>query len=470
MTVGQRIQEHRKKNGLSQEELGQRLLVSRQTVSLWEKDQTLPTVDNLLLLKEIFGISVDELLGVEKVAEEENPPLEKWEILYQREPLAGMFRRYIWARLLLGVFLLFFGISVLWDGYAFLDRLYGSFLLLAGCAFFVDFAFVFRRKKSCLRSLPGGSLELLLYEGELLAIFSRDGKRQWESRIPYGEIEKVHKDLTYYMMYHQGKEYLIPHALFEKGEYDPESRLEVLLKRQEEQSGRKKAKGLPRVISLSLCVLAYLEYFLLIPASDLVLMAEDPRAALIWTMIPAMAIPVGCVAAGLFLLFKNKKGLHNLIVGVIVLSVALRFGVYMPGTIEWHEKQQATTKQEIVDFGIELPPIDTISQTYEGSGFVDGVAHFSTKEVFFKDESCKEFEKDLAENSAWMTEIPAELIPISLGTMEFHYLSIYNITTGEFNKLPEESGTYQFLRVAYLRGGFAVMDWYAIVYEADPLA
>ena len=65
MTVGQRIQEHRKKNGLSQEELGQRLLVSRQTVSLWETDQTLPTVDNLLLLKEIFGISVDELLGVE---------------------------------------------------------------------------------------------------------------------------------------------------------------------------------------------------------------------------------------------------------------------------------------------------------------------------------------------------------------------------------------------------------------------
>ena len=70
MTVGQRIQEHRKKNGLSQEELGQRLLVSRQTVSLWEKDQTLPTVDNLLLLKEIFGISVDELLGVEGKQEE----------------------------------------------------------------------------------------------------------------------------------------------------------------------------------------------------------------------------------------------------------------------------------------------------------------------------------------------------------------------------------------------------------------
>lgn len=38
------------------------MLVSRQTVSLWEKDQTVPTVDNLMRLREIFGVSVDELL------------------------------------------------------------------------------------------------------------------------------------------------------------------------------------------------------------------------------------------------------------------------------------------------------------------------------------------------------------------------------------------------------------------------
>ena len=65
MTLGNRIQQCRKALDLSQEELGQKLLVSRQTVSLWEKDQTLPSIDNLTRLKEIFGISVDELLGVE---------------------------------------------------------------------------------------------------------------------------------------------------------------------------------------------------------------------------------------------------------------------------------------------------------------------------------------------------------------------------------------------------------------------
>ena len=62
MTVGERIQQCRKKHNLSQEELGKRLFVSRQTISQWETDQTLPTIDNLMRLKEVFGISIDTLL------------------------------------------------------------------------------------------------------------------------------------------------------------------------------------------------------------------------------------------------------------------------------------------------------------------------------------------------------------------------------------------------------------------------
>lgn len=67
MTIGESIQKFRKTLELSQEELGQKLNVSRQTISLWEKDQTMPTIDNLMRLKEIFGVSVDKILeGEEK--------------------------------------------------------------------------------------------------------------------------------------------------------------------------------------------------------------------------------------------------------------------------------------------------------------------------------------------------------------------------------------------------------------------
>lgn len=71
MTVGMNILRLRKMKNMSQEELAQKMCVTRQTVSLWEIGQTMPTLDNLVRLKEIFGMSVDKILysedaGVEK--------------------------------------------------------------------------------------------------------------------------------------------------------------------------------------------------------------------------------------------------------------------------------------------------------------------------------------------------------------------------------------------------------------------
>ncbi len=66
MTVGENIQKYRKEMKLSQEELGQKLLLSRQTISQWEKDQTIPTLDNLMRLKDIFCVSVDDILDGNK--------------------------------------------------------------------------------------------------------------------------------------------------------------------------------------------------------------------------------------------------------------------------------------------------------------------------------------------------------------------------------------------------------------------
>lgn len=67
MTVGKNILKLRKSRGISQEELANLLLISRQTVSQWENDQTVPSIDNLLRLKEIFGVSVDRMLTAEEV-------------------------------------------------------------------------------------------------------------------------------------------------------------------------------------------------------------------------------------------------------------------------------------------------------------------------------------------------------------------------------------------------------------------
>ena len=65
MTIGQRIAQKRKEQGLSQEALGERLGVSRQSIYKWESDAALPEIDKLVALAKLFGVTVGWLLGVE---------------------------------------------------------------------------------------------------------------------------------------------------------------------------------------------------------------------------------------------------------------------------------------------------------------------------------------------------------------------------------------------------------------------
>ncbi|MDR1569038.1 MAG: helix-turn-helix domain-containing protein [Oscillospiraceae bacterium] len=62
MTAGVRLLALRKQNGLSQEELAERLGVTRQAVSKWERGEALPDTENLITLARLYRVSLDELL------------------------------------------------------------------------------------------------------------------------------------------------------------------------------------------------------------------------------------------------------------------------------------------------------------------------------------------------------------------------------------------------------------------------
>ncbi len=64
-TLGKRISAHRKQLGLTQDQLAEKLGVTAQAVSKWENDQSCPDISMLPKLAEIFGTSIDELLGRE---------------------------------------------------------------------------------------------------------------------------------------------------------------------------------------------------------------------------------------------------------------------------------------------------------------------------------------------------------------------------------------------------------------------
>lgn len=62
MELGTQIKKHRSELHLSQEELAEKVFVSRQTISNWENDKNYPDINSLLLLSEVFGVSLDYLV------------------------------------------------------------------------------------------------------------------------------------------------------------------------------------------------------------------------------------------------------------------------------------------------------------------------------------------------------------------------------------------------------------------------
>ena len=73
LETANRLYELRKKNNLSQEELAEKLGVSRQAVSKWERSEASPDTDNLIALAKIYGLSLDELIYGEKEEKKQEP-------------------------------------------------------------------------------------------------------------------------------------------------------------------------------------------------------------------------------------------------------------------------------------------------------------------------------------------------------------------------------------------------------------
>ena len=62
MTLGEKIRQTRKRCGLSQEQLADKLCVSRSAIAKWETGKGMPDVENLKILSRLLGVSVDSLL------------------------------------------------------------------------------------------------------------------------------------------------------------------------------------------------------------------------------------------------------------------------------------------------------------------------------------------------------------------------------------------------------------------------
>lgn len=86
MELYEKLYELRRASGMSQEELAEKLGVSRQAVSKWESGATQPELSKLIELSKLYSVSVDELLSLEHAKPEQMPPNRRFKATPKKLP------------------------------------------------------------------------------------------------------------------------------------------------------------------------------------------------------------------------------------------------------------------------------------------------------------------------------------------------------------------------------------------------
>ncbi len=129
MEIGTQIRKYRSAQELSQEELAERIYVTRQTISNWENGKSYPDVHSLLLLSSLFGVSLDQLVkGDIEIMKQEINKEEVAKFNRLSSVFAVLFAACIVAFIPLVVFLKLYG-AVIWAAW---------YLVVLGFAFRVE--------------------------------------------------------------------------------------------------------------------------------------------------------------------------------------------------------------------------------------------------------------------------------------------------------------------------------------------
>ena len=84
MTLGEKLRNARKQEGLTQEQWSEKLGISRSAVAKWETDNGIPDISNLIALSDEFGLSLDELIKENTAVKKKliaDSSAKKWHIL-----------------------------------------------------------------------------------------------------------------------------------------------------------------------------------------------------------------------------------------------------------------------------------------------------------------------------------------------------------------------------------------------------
>lgn len=455
MTIGEKIQKYRKDLGLSQEELGQKLLVSRQTISLWEKDQTVPTIDNLMRLSEIFGISVDEILNSEsKEQTAEIQPNESYRFTFSKQELNEIYRlqkRSIYKRpilftllcILMIVFLIGSSAPDVMIGFAF------GIFLIGAVSHFKGIRAYSKAWKNSTERICKSIYGYKVFENYISINIYRENEKIRESKCFFTDIEKIQQFEKWLFLQFGGQSFII-----RKSDLKENSAFYSYMYKNPSRITEKPMNNKWKVLSIILFVASLLSVFGALGLVTVVSSENHLFVENMWLFFLLTPIPIASIVLGLVLKVKNFKYKKNIIVGIIMTALLCIYGSFpfiFANVYDHSDKPIVKTEQTI---GIDIPEHKQISTQdwTKGTQSVSRGYIYYTSDIYFENSTVADFEKQLAKDDKWLSSVSNDLIGITSPMNDYgfyDYVLIYNVDTAEYNTLPNDNGKYRFINILY---------------------
>ncbi len=472
MTIGERIQMHRKNQGLSQEELAQKIFVSRQTVSQWETDQTVPTVDNIYRLKEVLGVSFDELLSDEKIEkdeQEEEKPLEEYEYTPDEEEAKATIKFVskfdirksiviIGIMILLGI-----SLSILEAGEVILGVVIGIILYYTIATVFVA-ANDRTMKKNQLENMCCRSQKFRLFDDclEMTFISDKGSKSQYvikkEDITNFFENEKYYAFISKHMIFSIRKDVLKETSILRNFIYK---------ERVEESKKTKIVSTLLVGLSIVSGVSSSLFYSWI---SDYPVSFSEIGLLFLLVFFP---LPLISVIYGLCRIIKKKDGFKNIIASAIAVAlVCASLSNMVSRQQELYEDLDMEEYWNEMTY-LDIPYNGEITNVFYSEGdYWSEQGCYSSSIVVYDEITSEAFSEQISKDERWIKEIPEEMeafmVDFQRDISGYDFYCIYNTNDEEYSEAPEESGIYNFLLFAYdISERTLQVEDYTVEFEAE---
>ena len=330
MTVGEKIQKYRKDLNLSQEELGQKLLVSRQTISLWEKDQTVPTIDNLMRLSDIFGISVDEILNSEyKEQNAEIQPNESYRFTFSKQELNEIYRlqrKSIYKRPIIFTVLCILMI-VFFIGSSAPDVMIGfsfGIFFIGAVSYIMRIRAYSKAWKNSTERICKSVYEYKVFENYISVNIYRENEKIRESKCFFTDIEQIQQFGKWLFLQFGGQSFII-----RKSDLKENSAFYSYMYKNPSKIIEPPVSNKWRTIAIILFVASLLSIMGALALVGAVSNANGLFVENMWLFFLLTPIPITSIIFGFILKSKGYKYKKNIIVGFIMTFILCVYGSFV---------------------------------------------------------------------------------------------------------------------------------------------